>query len=88
MPAPRVPDPLDSYLGSLTDDAWLERASIDDVLRLLRVMPTALRAYREDAVAAARLEGRSWQEIGDALGMAKQNTHRAYRHLDAEPSNP
>ena len=32
-----------------------------------------------EQVAAARLQGWSWQEIGDALGISRQAVHKKYK---------
>lgn len=34
------------------------------------------------AVSAARAEGRSWQDIGDALGITKQAAWEQWKHLE------
>ena len=79
---PLAPDAaLSSYLSSFDDPAHRERAGSLGMLRLLDPTRTALRAYERQVVAVARAEGKSWDAIGDALGVPRQTAHRRWSHL-------
>jgi DNA-directed RNA polymerase specialized sigma24 family protein len=77
-----APDaPLTSYLDSFTNESYRQRVGTLGMLRLLEPTRTALHAYERELVASARGEGRSWEEIGDALGVPKQTAHRRWSHV-------
>ena len=82
-PSARAPDPgpLADYTRGYTDADYLARTDPLTMLRLGGALRTALRAYDEECVAAARMAGATWQEVGDALGMERQNAQRKYSHL-------
>src|SRR3712207_4222281 len=84
-PDARAPDPgaLADYAASYSDADYLARTDPLTMLRLAQATRTALRAYDEDCVAAALAAGATWEEIGQATGMARQNAHRKYRHLES-----
>lgn len=48
-------------------------------LRTLAYIESWQRALLDQAVAAARAEGRSWTDIGAALGISKQAAHERFR---------
>jgi hypothetical protein len=79
--APDPGDPLAEYARSYVDPDYLARTDPLTILRLGQAIRVALRAYDEASVHAARQAGATWQEIGDALGMARQNAQRKYSHL-------
>lgn len=74
--------PLESFLNSFCDQAYRERVGALGMLRLLEPTRIALKQYAEELVFQARREGRSWDEIGKALGVPRQTAHRRYAHLD------
>jgi hypothetical protein len=81
-PDPTSPDaPLDSYLASFQDEGYRARVGALGMLRLLDPTRTALRAYEGQLVAQARTEGRSWEEIGEALRVPRQTAHRRWSHV-------
>jgi hypothetical protein len=82
-PAARAPDAskVADYTNSYADADYLARTDPLTMLLLGDAVRTALRAYDEDCVSAALKAGATWQEIGDALGTARQNAYRKYRHL-------
>src|SRR5687768_14066942 len=82
-PDARAPDPgaLADYAGSYVDADFLARTDPLTMLRLADAMRVALRAYDEACVHAARQAGATWAEIGENLGMARQNAQRKYSHL-------
>ena len=56
-------------------------ASRDDTLDMLgavRLVELHAAATRRAIVADARAEGRTWQEIGDALGITRQSAHERF----------
>jgi hypothetical protein len=66
----------------------LPQASADDGGVTLRRIASAVGDVSEaqrllrEAVADARLEGRTWAEIGDALGISKQSAHERFVCLE------
>jgi hypothetical protein len=82
-PDARAPDPhmVANYSESYTDADYLARTDPLTMLRVNNNMRVALRAYDESCVHAARQAGATWAEVGDALGMARQNAQRKYSHL-------
>src|SRR3954462_3917735 len=80
------PGVLADYAASYVDDDYLRRTDPLTMLRLGEAVRIALRAYDERCVYAARSAGASWQEIGDTLGMARQNAQRRYSHVQSAPS--
>src|SRR4051794_14237985 len=84
-PDARAPDPGDAlrnYAGSYVDDDYLGRTDPLTMLRLADNLRLALRQYEEECVYEARRAGATWEEVGEALGTARQNAHRKYGHLD------
>lgn len=80
----KTPEPNDafgSYLASYLDAEYREKVGPLGLLRLSDPTRVALRAYEEELVAAARIQGATWQEIGDALRVPRQTAHRRYSHL-------
>lgn len=47
-----------------------------------RALAPALLLATADAVRLARLQGRSWADIGQALGVSRQSAWERWRHLD------
>jgi hypothetical protein len=84
-PSARAPDPgaLAQYTASYTDADFLGRTDPLTMLRLGQATRAALSSYDEECVWAARKAGATWQEIGDALGMERQNAQRKFAHLSA-----
>lgn len=82
------PGPLADYACSYVDPDYLDRTDPLTMLRLAEAMRVALRAYDERCVFAARMAGATWQEVGDALGMPRQNAHRRYSHLPSPRRAP
>jgi hypothetical protein len=82
-PDARAPAPgaLADYAKSYADRKYLAQTDPLAMLRLGQAVRVALRAYDESCVHAARTAGASWQEIGEALGMARQNAQRKFGHL-------
>ena len=82
-PTTRAPDPgpVADYAASYNDPDYLARTDPLTMLRLAEAMRVAMRAYEEECVFAARMGGATWQEVGEALGMARQNAQRKYSHL-------
>ena len=77
------PDPaLASFLNSLLDDGYRQRAGALGLLRLMEPTRTALGVYEQALVWQARLDGATWEQVGDALGIPKQTAHRRFAHLD------
>ena len=83
----RAPGPgaLADYARSYVDRDYLSRTDPLTMLRLGGALRVALRAYDEECVWAARKAGAIWQEVGEALGMARQNAQRKYSHLPEPP---
>lgn len=79
--APEPREPLPGYTISYSDGDYLKRTDPLTMLRLNDAVRTALRAYDEDCVFAARQAGASWEDIGQATGMARQNAQRKWSHL-------
>jgi hypothetical protein len=79
----RAPDPgpLADFTRSYSDAKYLSRADPLMMLRLGDSTRAALRAYDEACVAAARRGGATWDEIGRATGMARQNAQRKWGHV-------
>jgi hypothetical protein len=82
-PDARAPKPgaLTDYAASYVDSEYLARTDPLTMLVLGNDVRRALRSYDEECVYAARMAGATWQEIGDALGMPRQNAQRKYSHL-------
>lgn len=77
------PDPaLASFLNSLLDKGYRERVGALGLLRLMDPTRTAMRAYEQSLVWQARLDGATWEQVGDALGIPKQTAHRRFAHVD------
>lgn len=54
-----------------------------DALGALHEAEEAVQGELEAQVRLARAEGRSWTEIGDALGITRQGARQRYRHVEA-----
>ena len=52
----------------------LERAAV-----LLRIAADADRLARREVTAARELDGASWADVGEALGVSRQTAHERYR---------
>lgn len=78
---PEVPD-------KKTLERWVRRAAIDaDGIQRLQShtrLEHALRAVVDAGVILAREQGRSWSEIGEALGVSKQAAQQRFGHLDRQ----
>jgi len=75
-PAPRPKQPLRSYLESF--GSWSDDKDALTLLTLCDNTRTALRDYERTLVRAARRQDATWEEIGDALGIPRQNAHRRF----------
>ncbi|WCB91722.1 hypothetical protein DSM104299_00398 [Baekduia alba] len=82
-PEARAPDPhlVTNYSTSYSNEDYLSRTDPLTMLRVNDNMRIALRAYDERCVAVARRAGATWEEIGQAVGMAKQNAQRKWSHV-------
>jgi hypothetical protein len=82
-PNARAPKPgaVADYAASYVDPDYLARTDPLTMLRLANALRVSLRAYEEECVHAARKAGATWQEVGDALGIPRQNAQRKYSHL-------
>jgi hypothetical protein len=79
---PTAPDEaLEGYLTLLLDADHRARVGSIGMLRLIDPTRTALRAYERQLVALARSEGRTWEEIGEALSVTRQEAHRRWKHV-------
>lgn len=79
---PTEPDAaLSSYLSSFDNAAYRQRVGTLGMLRLLHPTRTTLRAYEQQLVIAARAEGKTWEEIGEALHVPRQTAHRRWGHI-------
>jgi hypothetical protein len=73
-----TPDPLTTrYAQALLDQP--EGSTALDVLRAVTDLKVRLALFEVQVVAAARREGRTWEEIGNVVGMTRQNTFRKFR---------
>jgi hypothetical protein len=77
-PAPGV---LATRTKDYRDTDYLADADPLTMLRVNGLVRDQLRRYDEECVYAARMAGATWEEVGDALGMARQNAQRKYGHL-------
>jgi hypothetical protein len=59
----------------------LREATALDALRVAAERRDAAEASISAMVALARIEGQSWQKIGDCIGMSKQATQKRYDRL-------
>jgi hypothetical protein len=82
------------------DPTWLERHGTPELEMAMRIVRNGVTpililhglcvANREAerlidiAVADCRREGRSWAEIGDAMGITRQAARRRFMHLDGD----
>lgn len=82
---PKCPKPdhgLPNYARSYLDEAWMDRVGPLGVLRNGPPMRRALRLYEDSLVFAARQQGASWADVGDALDITRQVAHRRFSHLE------
>lgn len=61
-----------------TPVALAEGADPGEGLQAVVVLRRVTDRLEETHVAAARAEGWTWQEIGDALGVSRQAVHKKY----------
>ncbi len=71
-----LPEPLRSHLEFLTGDL---DESVLDVLRVCDAARAGLRHYEHRLVDTAKRRGATWADIGDAVGIHRQNAHRRFR---------
>jgi len=82
MTDPTAPnEALSGYLRPMLNARSRARAGSLGLLRLLEPTRTGLRDYERQLVALARSEGKTWDEIGDALGVPRQTAHRRWGHV-------
>lgn len=74
-------DYLTDVLRSLMSRTYARRVGVLGMLRLLDPIRTALRAHETRLVNQALAEGHTWEQIGDALGMARPNAYRRHKGL-------
>ncbi len=81
-------------IDAMTDDelaTWFENAEFEDfdsvidgkievALARAKALETQAQENMRRTVSLAREEGRTWQEIGDALGMTRQGAHKRFAH--------
>lgn len=86
-PLPPAPESgLFTVLDSLgiDSDAWpraLKTAGTTASLRDLDLVVEAVDVLREFAVTHMLRDGRTWAEVGHALGITRQAAHQRFRHL-------
>ena len=82
-------------IDAMTDDelaTWFENAEFEDfdsvidgkievALARAKALETQAQENMRRTVSLAREEGRTWQEIGDALGMTRQGAHKRFAHV-------
>lgn len=78
-PAPAPDDELRRLAGRL---ARVRTSPVLEVLAERRRLASRLDSYELELVAAARDAGHTWVEIGDALGIARQNAERKFRQVE------
>jgi DNA-directed RNA polymerase specialized sigma24 family protein len=61
-----------------------EQAPLDGLAESRRVA-AALEKLQRQLVRSARIEGRSWAEIGDSLGISKQSAWERFAPVPDEP---
>ena len=63
---------------------YLDTGNLDALGMLANGQSTraALSSYDEQCVRAARDANATWSDVGDALGLARQNAERKYRHVE------
>lgn len=54
--------------------AHIERAAV-----AIKLSAAAERLARSEVVAARELDGASWRDVGNALGVTRQTAHERYR---------
>jgi hypothetical protein len=82
-PGTGVPDTarVADYTRSYSNPEYLATADPLTMLRLNEALRTALRAYDEECVAAARRAGATWEQIGQAVAIPRQNAQRKWSHV-------
>jgi hypothetical protein len=87
-PRARAPQPLAFKLHGqvLADREAVARHNPLQMLAFAASGRDALRIYEHECVEAARKAGATWQEIGDALGMPRQNAQRKYGDPSRKPT--
>lgn len=83
MAAPLSPNAtaILGYIQQLVDAEYAERIGPRGAVRIIEPMRVAMRALERELVAAARADGMSWSEIGEALGESKATVHRKWSHV-------
>jgi len=78
-----APKPVEADLKKVADLlAEIGSRTPADALYVLRCMGSMLQGQLADSVAAARLDGRSWSEIAEPLGVSKAAAYEKYRAID------
>lgn len=75
-PKPKQPIPR---LAERFIDPRRERLTALDMLGSIQAFRSWLNDYEAQLVVAARKGGATWAEIGEAIGMARQNAERKFR---------
>jgi hypothetical protein len=75
-PAPKAKEPLRTYLESF--GRWSEDKDALTLLKLCDGTRTGLRDYEKQLVRDARRQGATWDDIGKALGIHRQNAYRRF----------
>lgn len=82
MDDPTAPnEALAGYLRPMLSARSRAKVGALGLLRLLEPTRTGLRDYERQLVAVARSEGKTWDEIGDALSVPRQTAHRRWSHV-------
>lgn len=75
MPTPKPPAKLARLARKVADPA---DAPPLDTVATIRDLRAALDTYESRCVAAARKDGKTWDDIGSAAGVRRQNANRKW----------
>jgi hypothetical protein len=78
-PSPRS-TAVELHARALADPGYPSRTDPLKMLTFLRVTRAAIEEYEHACVRASRKAGATWEEVGNALGMARQNAQRKFGH--------
>src|SRR4051812_22885886 len=79
-PEARAPRPrgVELHAQVLADPAAVRKMDPLRMLTFVRATYAALQNYEFECVAAARKASATWQDVGDVVGMPRQNAQRKY----------